>query len=391
MAEASLRILFATPAYWPAIAFGGPIWMARELNEGMVQRGHSVDVVTTGLVDLDRQPAARTRTRTVGGVRVHYLGTPLRYRWMGITPALPLWLRRQPRPDVVHIFGYRDVVSTIVAAWCGVTGVPYVFEPLGMYLAKLRKVRLKRVLDATVARHVARRAAVVVATSDFERRELVAAGLAHGRVHVRPNGFPPPLVRPRRGDGRLRRELGLAASDRVVLYVGRIAEGKGIELLLDAARALPGFQLVLAGPAGRDSTIGAVRAAALEPALAGRVHHLPPRGSERPLELYGEADLFVLPSQGESFGMVAAEAAAAGTASVVTDRCGVAELLRDRAALVVPYDREAIRAGIERVLSDDALRLRLGAGGAEVAAELSWATIVARQEALYRRVLAERA
>ena len=65
----------------------------------------------------------------------------------------------------------------------------------------------------------------------------------------------------------------------------------------------------------------------LLPDLAGRVALLPPFDDQQPRELYGEADVFVLPSRNESFGMVAAEAAAAGVAVVLTDQCGVAELL----------------------------------------------------------------
>ena len=53
------------------------------------------------------------------GVRIHELATPLRYRWMGVTPSLPLVLRSLPRPDVVHVFGYRDFVTTVTAAWAG--------------------------------------------------------------------------------------------------------------------------------------------------------------------------------------------------------------------------------------------------------------------------------
>ena len=57
-----------------------------------------------------------------------------------------------------------------------------------------------------------------------------------------------------------------------------------------------------------------------------------------PHELYPQADVFVLASAGESFGMVAAEAAAAGTPVIVSDRCGVAEFFDDGEALVVPYE-----------------------------------------------------
>ena len=383
--DAPLRILFAAPAYWPATAFGGPISMARELTEGLTRLGHRVDVVTTSLADLQRRGASRTRTRTVGGVPVHYLATPLRYRWMGVTPTLPLLLRRLPRPDVVHVFGFRDVVTTATAAWARRRGIPYVLEPLGMFRPAFRKVRTKRLFDRVVARPAVSGARLVIATSSIERDEIAAEGVAAERVVVRPNGFPPLLDGER--SGRLRARLGLAADVPLVLSVGRITRKKGLDLLVDAMRDVPDARLAIVGPDDRDGTSEAIARLGAGDGLHGRVTVLPPLDDRVPLDLYAEADVFVLPSRGESFGMVAAEAAAAGTPSLVTDRCGVAEFLGGRGALVVPCERDAIRDGLRRLLGDEALRRTLGEGARDVARELSWAAVVRRQEAIYRRAL----
>ena len=86
-----------------------------------------------------------------------YLATPVRYRWMGITPTLPVHLVRRGKPDVVHVMGFRDPVTTGVAAWCRARGVPYVFEPVGMFRPRLRKVALKRASVRCVKRTVAAR------------------------------------------------------------------------------------------------------------------------------------------------------------------------------------------------------------------------------------------
>src|SRR6266542_2314779 len=188
----SLRILFATPAYWPAAAFGGPIWVQRELARGLVDRGHQVEVMTTSVLDVQRRGAARVEI--VDGARVHYLATPLRYRWMGITPTLPVALARLHRPNVAHVFGFRDPITTGTAAWCRIAHVPYVFEPLGMFQPRLRKVLLKRALDATVYRGVAHGAAAVVVASDQERDDVIACGVPTEKVHVRGNGFPEPMA-----------------------------------------------------------------------------------------------------------------------------------------------------------------------------------------------------
>jgi glycosyltransferase involved in cell wall biosynthesis len=104
------------------------------------------------------------------------------------------------------------------------------------------------------------------------------------------------------------------------------------------------------------------------------------------LSLYGDADVFALASAHENFGMVAAEAAAAGTAVVVTDRCGVADLLRDRGAVVVPFGAQPLRAALERLLADPAARAALGSAGRETAASLSWSHVARLQAEIYERV-----
>jgi glycosyltransferase involved in cell wall biosynthesis len=374
----SVRILFAAPAWAPSRAFGGPVVAAGELVRRLVARGHIVDVLTTTILDLHRRPSARSHLGVVDGATVHYLGTPLRYRWMGITPTLPLALGRMKRPDVVHVFGFRDPVTTGTAAWCRLARVPYVFEPLGMFEPRLRKVVLKRLLDSTLYRGVARGAAAVVVASEQERDDVIACGVSAEKVHVRGNGFPEPEATVANGD--LREQLGIPADAPLLLYVGRIASGKGIDHLLAALHELPDAHLVIAGPDDRHgvSTEGE------------RVHTLPV-SDEPPRHLYPQADVFVLASAGESFGMVAAEAAAAGTPVIVSDRCGIAGFFRDGEALVVPYERSAVVDAISRVLTDDDLRERLARGGPAAARRTSWDRVTDTQERLYSEIAARKA
>src|SRR5438093_11631450 len=181
VASRPLRILFAAPVWAPSRAFGGPVVAAGELVRRLVARGHTVDVITTTILDLEQRPASRSALELVDGATVHYLAPPPRYRRMGITPTLPVALTRLHRPDVVHIFGFRDPVTTGTAAWCRVRRVPYVFEPLGMFEPRLRKVFLKRALDATLYRGVARGAAAVIVASQREADTVVATGIPAGK------------------------------------------------------------------------------------------------------------------------------------------------------------------------------------------------------------------
>lgn len=382
MASRPLRILFAAPVWAPSRAFGGPVVAAGELVRRLVAHGHTVDVITTTIFDLEQRPASRSAVELVDGATVHYLATPLRYRWMGITPTLPVALAGLHRPDVVHIFGFRDPITTGTAAWCRIRRVPYVFEPLGMFEPRLRKVLLKRVLDGTLYRGVARGAAAVVVASPRERDAVIACGVDPGKVHVRGNGFPDP------GDsgsanGALRTQLRIPAEAPLILYVGRIAAGKGIEHLIEAARQIPEAHLVVAGPDDRHGASALLQQAQSAAATAGRVHTLPVT-EEPPRDLYPQADVFVLASAGESFGMVAAEAAAAGTPVVVSDRCGIAGFFEDGEALIVPYDGAAVVEAVRSVLSDAKLREQLARGGVAAARRTSWDRVADLQEEIYR-------
>jgi glycosyltransferase involved in cell wall biosynthesis len=381
--EGRLRILLAIPAYWPAHAFGGPVVVARELVLRLVARGHDVEVVTTTLREVGERPGRRTRVETVDGARVIYLATPLRYRWMAVTPTLPVVLRRLGRPDVAHVIGFRDPVTTGVAAWCRARRIPYVFEPVGMFKPRLRKVVLKRAFDSTVTRGVVPGAKLVIASSPRERDDLLAGGIDRSRIRIRGNAFPEPP--PPRGEDPLRDVVPAGAP--VVLYVGRIAAEKGIEHVIEAARRLLDVHVVLAGPDDRHGTLAIVEAARADPLTASRIHLLPATPGP-PFDLYRRADVFVLASGGENFGLVAAEAASVGTAVIVSDRTGVAASFADGEALVVPYDAEATIEAVRRVLEDPALRARLADGARRAAARSTWDAVVDIQLAIYEEALA---
>ena len=147
--------------------------------------------------------------------------------------------------------------------------------------------------------------------------------------------------------------------------------------------------VALVGPGGHAAVAAQVAVEAASDALRGRVHVVPPWSDERPLEIYGDADVLVLASTGrnENFGLVAAEAVAAGTPVVVSDQTGIAELVAGRAGIVVPPTAGAVREALGRILGDEEVRDRLRSATAALAEEHSAGTLVERQESLYRSVL----
>jgi glycosyltransferase involved in cell wall biosynthesis len=116
------------------------------------------------------------------------------------------------------------------------------------------------------------------------------------------------------------------------------------------------------------------------------VHFSAPLSGDAKWTAYGDADIFVLPSQNENFGNTAAESVAAGTPVIVTDRCGIAPLLADVAGVVVSHDEHALAQALATLLDDPGLLERLKKGCAAATRRLDWESPVREMESLFRKL-----
>lgn len=222
---------------------------------------------------------------------------------------------------------------------------------------------------------------LVVAASEVERAHLAAHGASPGRVAVIPCGVDTELFRPGDRDAA-RAALGL--DDRpLALYVGRIAPIKGLDTLLDAVarlRALGLRLLVVGGEADEplDGHEAEIRRRAEALGLGAAVSFVGAQPQDRLRDYYVAADVTVLPSYYESFGMVALEAMACGSPVLATRVGGLATTVLDgvTGVLVPDGDAAALAGSLERLLGDAALRWRLGREGVRWAARHRWPCVV---------------
>ena len=220
----------------------------------------------------------------------------------------------------------------------------------------------------------------LVAANVIERGHLIGEYEADpARIAVVPCGVDTALFAP--GDAEAARAaLGLPAGP-LLLYVGRIAPIKGLETLLDALGCLRGAghpaRLVIVGGDADERLDGheaELRRKAARHGLAGAVTFVGAQPQERLRDYYVAADATVLPSYYESFGMVALEAMACGSAVIASRVGGLQTTVRDGVTglLVSEGDPCALAETIARVLDDSALRWRLGREGVRWAAGHRW-------------------
>jgi glycosyltransferase involved in cell wall biosynthesis len=392
-----MRILNVTETYAPFLEFGGPPVKVRALSEGLARRGHQVSVLTAdwGLekrlqsqeekITTERSPFGWRRNEN--GVQSIYLPTWMRYRTVSWNPAVKRYCRaRLQNFDVVHIFGLYDLLGPAVAAASRKRGLPYVLEPIGMFVPIARNLWLKQMYHAIWGKALLEGASAVISTSEQETDELAAGGLARTRVALRRNGVEMPSSWPERGT--FRRAQHISDDMKLVLFLGRLSSKKSPDLLLRAfaelsqrSAGIP-MMLVFAGP-DESGTKGKLAEEAAELGVRTKVQFAGPVFGEAKWAAYRDANVFVLPSQNENLGNTAAEAVAAGTPVIVTEQCGIAPLIAEKAGLVVRHDAAALLKALERILSDSELRGRLAAGCAEVASRMGWEEPVREMEAIY--------
>jgi len=383
-----LRVAMLASMFPPSI--GGIQIHTLRLSQKLVERGLDVHVVTRiqpGLAPFER----------MCGVRVHRVGLPAARGAAGslafVAEGVRALLRLAEHVDVLHAHQLLSP-STIGLLASPLTGLPLVVNPHACgaigdvaVLSGSRAGRLR--LRAIVAR-----ADAFVAVSRTIRDELAGVGAPPQAIWSISNGVDTDRFCPAPPRERLmiRRALDLPDAP-LVVYTGRLAPEKGVDLLLDAwarlAARLPAARLCVVGTGGEEA---ALRERARALGIAAAVVFT--GGAADVAPYLRAADAAVLPSRTEGMPVALLEAMSCALPVVATRVGGSAEVLEDGVTgrLVPPEDPQALAAGIEEALRDDLAGTRRGeAARAHVLGRYAMEQVAERFTALYRAVTARHA
>jgi len=230
---------------------------------------------------------------------------------------------------------------------------------------------------------------VILASCRTEARQLEHLyGADPERIEIVPPGVEHAFFSP--GDQRgARRALGYG-DEPMLLFVGRIQPLKGLDVAVGALAALPrrdATLVVVGGPSGVDGQreVERIKHLAHQLGVADRVRFVPPQPHHLLSTYYRAADLCLVPSRSESFGLVALEAAACGTPVVAAAVGGLRTLVDDGRTGVLIEGRDPVDFGAaaERILADPALAATMSQAGTRMARDYTWSTTAARLRRIY--------
>ena len=386
----------------------------RELSRELGRRGIAVDVFTRS-----QDPATPRVQEPWTGVRVVHLPAgpqaphDRRQLFQHLPEFVAAWrafAASEPSPyDLLHSHYWLSGWVALQLQEGGRVPVIQMFHTLGHLKNSVAvegqpgEAQERMRVEAKVMRVADR----MVAATPADRSQMVDLyGADPARIVVVPPGVDHELFRPVPRD-EARRYVGLAdGSERLLLFVGRLDPVKGINVLFEALCLLlrelaPSLQrqvclAVIGGESAESAEALREEIDCLDDVkerygLSEMVAFLGSRAQETLPYYYSAADVCVLPSHYESFGLVALEAMACGVPVVASRVGGLPYLVRDEETgfLVPDNDPLALAERLRRVLTEPGLQKRLGARALEVAEAYSWRKVAEENLALYQEVLGD--
>ena len=391
------QIVSTPPFAWTT---GGPARVVYELSSALAKKDHAVTIVTTTMFQEDRssdRPDREMLRKSVNGVNFQCFDNVSRIlAWkykVYFSIGLIRYLKNHIHEfDIVHLHDLISFHAVAAMIFCKKNDVPYILSPHGCINWFIDKKILNRTFYHLFGKKILDSAEKITLLHSSEMEEFSRLGVPSSRCITVPNGIDPSPFRHGSGAGTFRKMHHILPDQKVVLYLGRIHPIKGIDLLLRSFSDLPegpGSRLVIAG---RDEGyVRELKDLADQLHVADRVVFTGPLTELEKIDAYIDADLYVLPSVHEGFGITVLEAMASGTPVIVTKSCHISESI-ERCAVVVEYDRDALGSALRKLLTDAEARNALAAKGLDlVQKEYSWEKISRQYEGVYREGLAKSA
>jgi glycosyltransferase involved in cell wall biosynthesis len=365
--------------------------VVRDMAVGLVAEGVEVEIATTDDNGRHRLKVPVGRTVRDGALSIRYFRRQTAFYSVSI--PLTCWLMRHVGDfDLVHIHALFSYPSISAALICKRRGVPYIVRPLGTlnrWGRQHRRPWLKRLSLYLLEKRILTNALAVQYTSEQEHEE--AAALAPlSRAVIIPNPVSAPTEAPRRG--WLRATYPHLEKREIILFLSRLDEKKGLDLLLDAFAqtrlAIPNAVLVICGDGPR-RFVDALKVRVANLGIQDAVVWTGFLAGPEKNGVFEDADVFVLPSYSENFGVAVVEAMRSGLPVIVSDQVALhTEIKRAQAGVVVPCAVRELAAAVVLLITDRGYAAAIASRAKVLALEYSTESVSKQLLLFYRNALA---
>ena len=391
-----MKILHVAHFFYPCLSAGGVVNASYQIASKQAD-GNDVKVYTSdSCKERLKFPNGRYDV-DVGGIKVDYfknLSNRFKLATMLDTPlSAPFRIRKDIKNhEVIHIHEHRQTLAIFVSHFAGKNNIPYVVQAHGSVLPFFQKESLKNLFDKVFGFRILHNASCVFALTEVEKEQYLKMGVDENKIEIVPLGINLEEYENLPQKGSFRSRFNIAEDDKLILFVGRIHEIKGLDLLVDAFNDLidhngeVSIKLAIVGP--DDGYLSKLEEKINEYSLKENVIITGPLYKEEKQEALVDCDLFVMPSKYESFTTSGLEAMACGKPLVLTKNNHIHDWVDGNVGIACGDDKDSLRKAIETVLFDDDLSAVYGAKGKElIKAKYNWDIINTQILDIYKKCL----
>lgn len=358
------KILQITAAYKPAFIYGGPTMSVSKLCEALVENDVDIEVFTTTANGVSELPVHANIETLVDGVKVTYFVRKTKDH-THFSPAL-LWALRseilrfaqKDKSLVIHIHAWWNLVSIFTCSIAKWYNVPVILSPRGMltnYTAANRNAKIKTIIHNMLGKKLLKYCHIHV-TSEKEKNDVLEI-IEPKSITIIPNLVNFPIF-----NTINYKELSSQNSNFNLIFLSRIEEKKGLELLFDALAKLQiEWKLTIAG-SGEPGYINSLKNKSEQLNISNQIYWVGQVKNEDKFKLIAENDLLVLASYNENFANVVIESLSVGTAVLLSTEVGLASYVQEKKlGWITPLIREEITAKITVAYHEKEKRIKIRA------------------------------
>ena len=400
-----MKILHVAHFFYPCLSAGGVVNASYQIASKQSEDNDVKVISSDSCKERLRFPNGRYDV-DVDGIKVDYfrnLSNGFKLKTMLDTPlAAPFKIRNDIKGyDIIHIHEHRQTLAIFASYFARKNNIPYVVQAHGSVLPFFQKEGLKNIFDKVFGFKILHNASCVFALTEVEKEQYLKMGVDEDKIEIVPLGINLDEYENLPDYGKFRSKFNIGENDKLILFVGRIHEIKGLGLLIDSFNDLinqhnenhsledissSSIKLAIVGP--DDGYLVKLEDKIKEYSLENNVIITGPLYNEEKQEALVDCDLFVMPSKYESFTTSGLEAMACSKPLGLTKNNHIHDWVDGNVGLACEDNRDSLREAIEKVLFDEELALFFTRNGQKLIKEkYNWDIINDQILEIYNRYL----
>ena len=341
-----MNILHVVTYFTPCFSAGGVVNAAYQIAKKQVEEGHNVCVYTTDSCQ-ERLELENNYNVDVNGIKVFYfknISNTVKTKLTIDTPiSLIGYLKKTVNDfDIIHIHEHRHSLAIATHRYAKKNNVPYVLQAHGSVLPFFQKEKLKEIFDKIWGFDILNDACKVFALTEVEKEQYLKMGVDERKIEIVPLGINLEEYDNLPSKGKFKSEFNIKDDEKLIVFLGRIHEIKGLDLLVKSFNKIKCDNIKLAIIGGDYGYLNSVKALIKDLKLEDRIIFPGVLIGEAKKEALVDCDIFVMPSRYESFTTSGLEAMACSKPLILTKNNHIHDWVEGNVGITCEFDENEL-------------------------------------------------